>query len=259
MIGLVLGMMIGLWLAIMEQGARKAHITTKGQCMDKQPKVKVGDRVRIIKGTSYGQTGKNGEVRGKDLSGYGFEFRPDGTDLRYWMSKLCLDKWEILQRTKEQAMTQQTFKIGDRVRVKTNISSDLHGRGKTGVITTNHHTIDWAYIVQFDNGGQDYFKSEHLEHLMKNLDTLTEGDVVVDKDNITDTMTVLHVLKPGLYVMSNDDEDTLLYSAKEFERQNYIPQQDPEDDKTSMTVAEVAKKLGLNPDKLHIVADKKAA
>jgi len=44
-----------------------------------------------------------------------------------------------------------------------------------------------------------------------------------------------------------------------LENLEYIPQQDPKNDKTRLTVAEVAKKLGLNPDTLHIVADKKAA
>ncbi len=98
-----------------------------------------------------------------------------------------------------------------------------------------------------------------LELLSKTLNDLVKGDVVVDKDDTDDTMTVEHVLKPGLYVLLDSDEDTLLYNAKELERRGFILRQDPEDDKTCLTVAEVAKKLGLNPDKLHIVVDKKAA
>lgn len=83
---------------------------------------------------------------------------------------------------------------------------------------------------------------------------------MVDKDDTDDTMTVVHVLKPGLYVIEDDDAvPLLLYTATQLENLDYVPQQDPEDDKTWLTVTEVAKKLGLNPDKLHIVADKKAA
>ncbi len=81
---------------------------------------------------------------------------------------------------------------------------------------------------------------------------------MVDKDDTDDTMTVMHVLKNGLYVIVDDDGGPQLYTATQLKNFNYVPQPDPEEDKTWLTVAEVARKLGLNPDTLHIVADKKA-
>lgn len=263
MMVIVAGVMIGLCLTIMEQGARKAGKHKKGWCMDSQPKVKVGDRVRIIRDAGYGQTGKVGEVMDiRDMS-YGFGFRADGTYLRYWMSKICFDEWELLQPAKEQTMTQQTFKPGDRVRIIRQPSHFIDNCvGKTGTIGD----MWWeggknrCYTVMYDNElTSNSYPADHLELLSKTLNDLVKGDVVVDKDDTDDTMTVEHVLKPGLYVLLDSDEDTLLYNAKELERRGFIPRQDPEDDKTRLTVAEVAKKLGLNPDKLHIVADKQAA
>jgi hypothetical protein len=68
----------------------------KGRCMDKQPKVEAGDKVRIIKDSARRNTGKKGIVK---APGYGscFDFRPDGDVADYWMSKNCGDEWEILQ------------------------------------------------------------------------------------------------------------------------------------------------------------------
>lgn len=258
MIGIFVVVMIGLCLAIMEQGARKAHITTKGWCMDKQPKVGKGDRVRITKDSVYGQTGKYGTVTRVGSWGLGFDFKPDGREATYWMSGIS-DEWEILKPTKEQTMAQQTFKPGDKVRVKTNISSCIMDLGMTGVIKDDHYSIEWPYWVQLDDGKCNCFKSEHLEPARKTLDDLVEGDVVVDKDDTDGTLTIAHVLKPGLYVIEDDDALPLvIHTATQLENLDYVPQQDPEDDETSLTVAEVAKKLGLNPDKLHIVADKEA-
>ncbi len=170
-------------------------------------------------------------------------------------------KVEVLQPAKEQTMTRQTFKAGDRVRVKTSISSLITDRGKTGVVTNDHSSIDWPYKVQFDDGGHNYFKSEHLELLSKTLDDLTIGDVVVDKADADDSMTVAHVLKPGLYVLldGDGDEEPRLYTATQLKNLDYVLRQDPEDDKTCLTVAEVAKRLRLDPDTLRIVADKDAA
>jgi hypothetical protein len=260
MIVLELAVMIGFCIAIMEQGARKAHLTTKERSIAKQPRVKVGDRVRIIESNSrHLLLDPSGVVVSTNSLGNSFDMKTIDNYKAINVAELYGDRWEIVQPTKEKTMKQQTFKVGDRVRIKTNISSDIYGRGKIGVITDDHNSIDWPYRVRFDDGKNDCFMADHLEHLMKTLDNLVEGDVVVDKDDTDDIMTVLHVLKPGLYVLVDSDEATMIYNAKELDRRGFILQQDPEDDKTSMTVAEVAKKLGLDPEKLHIVADKKAA
>jgi len=264
MMVIVAGVMIGLCLAIMEQGARKAGKHKKGRCMDRQPKVKVGDRVRIIKDTSYGQTGNTGEVRGIEENGYGFDFRTHGTCLCSWMSKDCDDEWEILQPTKEQTMTQQTFKVGDRVKLMRDISNhhyySIANVGMIGRVADKENPNGLIKIAWDNLGGRQYFVyARDLDLSPKTLNDLTEGDVVVDKDDTDDTMTVAHVLKPGLYVMADDEEEPQLYTATKLKNLDYVPQPDPEDDKTWLTVAEVAKKLGLKPDKLHIVADKKAA
>ncbi len=259
MMVIVAGVMIGLCLAIMEQGARKAHTHTKEQSLAKQPRVKVGDRVRITESRSfYLQPGTCGVVVRTHSASDSFEIKTDTSYGTLAIAELCGDTWEILQPAKEQNMSQQTFKVGYRVRVKTSISSCIKGCGKTGVITDDRYALDWPYRVQFDDGGDDCFKSEHLELFSKTLDNLIEGDVVADKHDTDDTMAVTHVLKPGLYVMSDYDEEPWLYTAKEVENLEYIPQQDPKNDKTRLTVSEVAKKLGLDPDTLHIVADKKA-
>ncbi len=111
-------------------------------------------------------------------------------------------------------MTRQTFKVGDRVRVKTSIGNGMVGGGKEGVIIKdNPYGMRWMYEVSLNNGGDCFFNPEHLEHLTKTLDNLVEGDVVVDKDDTDDIMTVLHVLKPGLYVLVDSDEATMIYNA----------------------------------------------
>ena len=161
-------------------------------------------------------------------------------------------------------MTQQTFKVGDRVRIMRQPAHFIGNYvGKTGTVGDRLTGGDKAalYRVMCDHEfGSNTYPAEYLKLLPKTLNDLVEGDVVVDKDDTDDTLTVAHVLKPGLYVMADDDaEPLLLYTAIQLKNLDYVPQQDPEDDKTRLTVSEVAKKLGLNPDKLHIVADKKAA
>lgn len=163
-------------------------------------------------------------------------------------------------------MTQQTFKVGDRMKLaRVNPSPD--GYFSTTVGMTGK-LVDKCFNGRFDvNVAWDQLDgricgvySEHLQLLPDTLYTLVEGDVVVDKDDTGDTMTVAHVLKPGLYVLEDGGTVPLvIHTAAQLENLDYVPQQDPEDDKTWLTVAEVAKKLGLNPEKLHIVADKEAA
>jgi len=255
----MIAVMIGIGLIVMGVGESTAgkHNSKKGWCMDKQPIVKVGDSVRIIKETWYGLTGKKGEV--DTVKEGGFYFKEDGQQRQKWISKLQGDQWELLQPTKEQTMTQHAFKPGDRVRIKSSaVGYSSHRIGQIGIIVEEKMGQSYDNCVQFCDGAWSSYKSEHLELFSKALDNLTEGDVVVDKDDTDDTIAVTHVLKPGLYVMSDYDEEPWLYTAKELENLEYIPQQDPKNDKTRLTVAEVARKLGLNPDTLHIVADKKA-
>ncbi len=155
-------------------------------------------------------------------------------------------------------MTQQTFKVGDRVRVKDTSSLEAGSIGRI-VEVTDGEIFNRNHCVIFGGDRKFLYRASDLKLLPKTLDNLVEGDVVVDKDDTDDTMTVAHVLKPGLYVIADDEEEPQLYTATKLKYLDYVPQQDPEDDKTCLTVADVAKKLGLNPDKLHIVADKKAA
>jgi len=265
MIGIVAGMMIGLCLVIMEQGARKAHITTKGRSIDKQPRVKVGDRVRITQSYSfYSQPGTCGVVVHTHSTTNSFEMKTDTSYGTLSIAEVCGDEWEILQPTKEQTMTQRQFKPGDRVRIMGQPSHFIGNYvGKTGAIGDRWMGADKAalYTVMYDHEfGSNTYPAEYLKLLPKTLNDLIEGDVVLDKDDTDDTMTVVHVLKPGLYVIEDDDaEPLLLYTATQLKNLDYVPQQDPEEYKTCLTVSEVAKKLGLNPDTLHIVANKKAA
>lgn len=250
--------MIGLCLAIMEHAARKAGKHKKGWRMDQKPSdvAKIGDRVRILKGyLCSDHVGKTGTVT---------RFWSDG-DASVILNngkKTIASKVEVIQPAKEQAMTQQRFKVGQRVRIIKSTPSTYDGEIARIVRVDNDH-IHVDIDLDGSMGGwmiyTDGTQGDKVQLLPKTLDNLVEGDVLVDKDDTSDTMTVEHVLKPGLYVLSNADDDSLLYNAKELECRGFIPQQEPEDDKTSMTVAEVAKKLGLNPDKLHIVADKDAA
>jgi len=262
-IGIVAGMMIGLCLVIMEQGARKAHITTKGRCMDQKPSdvAKIGDRVRILKGYLYSDNvEKTGTVTHFWSDGDADVILNNGIET-------IASKVEVIQPVKEQTMTRQTFKVGDKVKLaRVNPSPDGYiftTVGMTGKVVDPDGYFNGGSGVkvawdQLDGNSHRVYR-DHLELLHKTLDNLVEGDVVVDKDDADNTMTVDYVLKPGLYVLLDSDEDTLLYNAKELACRGFIPQQDPEGDKTRLTVAEVAKKLGLNPDKLHIVADKEAA
>jgi hypothetical protein len=260
MMVIVAGVMIGLCLTIMEQGARKAHTHTKEQSLAKQPRVKVGDRVRITQSYSfYNPPGTCGAVVYTHPATNSFEMKTDTSYGTLTIAEVCGDKWELLQPAKEQTMTQK-FKKGDRVRIIPSAASYSSCRiGQTGIIMQEKMGQSYDNRVQFCDGEWTSYKSEDLELLPKTLDNLVEGDVVVDKDDTDDTMTVAHVLKPGLYVIADDEEEPQLYTATKLKYLDYVPQQDPEDDKTCLTVADVAKKLGLNPDKLHIVADKKAA
>jgi len=261
MMVIVAGVMIGLCLAIMEHAARKAHTHTKGQSLDKQPQVKVGDRVRITQSYSfYNPPGTCGAVVYTHPATNSFEMKTDTSYGTLTIAEVCGDKWELLQPAKEQTMTQK-FKKGDRVRIIPSAASYSSCRiRQTGIIMQEKMGQSYDNRVQFCDGEWTSYKSEDLELLPKTLDNLIEGDVVVDKDDTDDTMTVAHVLKPGLYVMIDDEdnEQPILYTAGLLKSQDYVPQQDPKNDKTRLTVAEVARKLGLNPDTLHIVADKKA-
>ena len=262
---IVAGVMIGLCLAIMEGSVKKAQKHMKGQSIDKQPPVKVGDRVRITQSYSfYSQPGTCGVVVHTHSTTNSFEMKTDTSYGTLSIAEVCGDKWELLQPTKEQTMTQQTHKVGDRVKLMRDISSQHYysytNVGMTGRVTGKEHPNGLIEVAWDNLGGRQHLvHAKDLDLSPKTLNDLVEGDVVVDKDVSEDTMTVAHVLKPGLYVMLDDDEEPWLYTAKELENLEYIPQQDPKNDKTRLTVAEVAKKLGLNPDTLHIVADKKAA
>lgn len=162
-------------------------------------------------------------------------------------------------------MTQRQFKKGDRVRLaRCNPSPDgyvITRIGMTGQIVEEMYRIeDRSKIkVSWDQleGRHLSVYAEHLEPLSKTLDTLTEGDVVVENDDTGKyRLTVLHVLKPGLYVTVDGNGITSVNSSAELEESDYSPLQATQDDTTCLTVGEVARKLGLDPDKLKIVAEK---
>ncbi len=166
MMVIVAGVMIGLCLAIMEHAVRKVGKHRKGRCMDRQPKVGKGDRVRIINDSVYGQIGKYGTVTEVGSSGLDFDFKPDCSEATYWITADCGDEWELLERAKEQTITQHAFKVGDRVRILRQPSHFIDNCvGKTGTIGD----MWWeggknrCYTVMYDNElTSNSYPADHL-------------------------------------------------------------------------------------------------
>ncbi len=153
-------------------------------------------------------------------------------------------------------MTQQ-YKKGDRVKV---VRGEYYITkvGTTGTVEDDYDS-NRVWVRSDVNGNRYDLPKDHLAILVKTLDTLAEGDVVKSESAFSPDQTVIHVLKPGLYILEGSDEDTVLYSAKELASNGYAPVQEPQDDTVRLTVAEAAKKLGIDPDKLHIISEKDAA
>lgn len=77
----------------------------------------------------------------------------------------------------------------------------------------------------------------------KSLDMLSEGDVVVDRDDIE--RTVLFVHRPGLYLLSKYDDSVAAYvvfTTQELSKYNYTIK--VELDAEELTVEEISKRLG---------------
>lgn len=117
-------------------------------------------------------------------------------------------------------------KIGDVVEIEKVVSGGLYYRN-----TRNN----WSCFT--------CIKPEHLAPLSDNpLDNLAEGDVVVDEEK--DERTVLYVLKPGLYIMSEWNEPKSAgYAVTAHDLANCTIKGAPAEPK-ELTVAEISEKLG---------------
>jgi hypothetical protein len=147
-------------------------------------------------------------------------------------------------------MSKDVFRVGDRVKC---VQRGYRREGQLGeVIGTCSAHPDRPYRVRFEDGDSDIFSSTEIEYLVKTLATLQEGDIVLDGDD--DQRTILGVIRPGLYVISKWDQDEQdrfgeVLTEKDMEGWTI---KDATPEVVEMTVADAAKKMGIDPSKLRI-------
>ena len=104
------------------------------------------------------------------------------------------------------------FKIGDRVKTQDG------DKGTVSKVSTTD--TDWPYHVATDTGVGNY-SEEHLILITPTLEDMPEGTIVIANDV---ERKVLFALKPGLYLMSQqNDLDAVgsIYSVKELKDRHY--------------------------------------
>jgi hypothetical protein len=147
---------------------------------------------------------------------------------------------------KDKTTKELGFKVGDRFRVVIGgDESDSGSEFKVGdIITLTNDEGDDMPEFKDGSGHEAYEYLCNLEPFAKTLEYLSEADVV--RDNVGDERTVMFVLKPGLYVLSQWNSPHLvglISSARDLEDRGMTIKQD-EPVVEEMTVAQIAKELG---------------
>lgn len=142
---------------------------------------------------------------------------------------------------------EKQFMVGDRVK----INEGNFKAGEIGVIVIDDKST-CPFKVEFPGGVAYWYERSQVSAVEKTLATLINGDIILDSDG--DEHKVLAVLADGIYLVSTyNDFDAAgdIMTAKELERDNYkVKDSTPE--VVEMTVAEAAKKMGIDPSQLRI-------
>lgn len=136
------------------------------------------------------------------------------------------------------------FKVGDRVRVTTeNYYTDEANDGVGTIVSPSYgERGDWKVAI---DGGQElgYLESE-LSPIVKTLENLEVGDVIVDGEG---EETILAVLAPGFYCMSRRDNPrgySWTATAFTLERDGWSVKQAEPVQPREITMAEIEAKFG---------------
>lgn len=128
------------------------------------------------------------------------------------------------------------MKVGDRVKViSTNICFANENMGKTGTITGRQDSDHW--YVRFDNGMEDYGRESELELVKKDLEHLSEKDIIVNKDG--DEREVLGVCGRAIFASQCNDFNVgnSICTAEELKKLGYkLKGQEEVDDKTQEAI-----------------------
>ncbi len=139
---------------------------------------------------------------------------------------------------------QRKTKVGDRIK----ITKEHDGRHVGEVGTVVEVSISAIFV---DLKDEKHFKMEmnksydDWELAQKTLATLQQGDTILDDDD--DEVKVLGVIRPGLYVLSeNYDHDQVdaIYTAEYLEESGYKFKETTAEP-VKLTVSEAAKLLGI--------------
>jgi hypothetical protein len=147
-------------------------------------------------------------------------------------------------------MKQPKFKAGDRVRVHSNRYEGIPATRGAGTICRESSAYGGRWEINLDDGQQLGYRVDEIELLEKTLDNLEVDDVLVNEDG--NEKTILGVCGK-VYLTSaykNPNSAGSMYTVQELKDAGYtIKGQTAEP--VEMTVAEIAKKLGI--PNLHVV------
>jgi uncharacterized protein YodC (DUF2158 family) len=143
------------------------------------------------------------------------------------------------------------FNVGDRVRVESG-GTYCYG-GYDGVVGQVLSSEMYSY-VKLQSGQVRAFPEDDLTKVEPSLDTLMLGDVLVD--NTDDYLRTVQGLMGNIVFYTHSNGESYFESIEELKEYSWkLKSASTEAPVTTMTVEEVAKKLGI--DNLHIIEGSK--
>ena len=127
--------------------------------------------------------------------------------------------------------------------------------GKIGTVEKNDYSRSYPYSISFNDSSSSIFFESDLAPVVKTLETLEVGDVVLDEDK--DERTVLVVL-PNLYGLSygNDPKGFSSWHTLHELQEEYTLKDTTEPVVTELTLEAIAEKFGLPVDEIRIKENK---
>ena len=153
------------------------------------------------------------------------------------------------------------YKVGQQVKIIGNHYDDgtqtvnQSNVGKIGTVEQNDFSNSYPYYIGFSDIGYNIFIESDLAPVVKSLETLEVGDVVLDRYKYE--KTVLAVL-PNLYALSwlNDPESFSNWWTLHELQKYYTLKDTTEPVTTELTPEAIAEKFGLPVDEIRIKENK---
>ena len=153
------------------------------------------------------------------------------------------------------------YKVGQQVKVISDHNYDgmqtvnQSNVGKIGTVEQNNYSEDYPYEIKFSAIGWYVFIESDLAPVVKTLETLEVGDVVLNQDKLK--RTVLAIL-PNLYGLSylNDPKGFSSWHTLHELQEEYTLKDATEPVTTELTLEAIAEKFGLPVDEIRIKENK---